>query len=74
MSDHNRDVMMIISLMRLARKLAKEFAEDVCADPQFVNNVESECWEYLDGSNLDIFSDEDDVLATYEKLMTEANK
>ena len=73
MSDHNHDVMLIISHMRIARQLAKELCEDVSPqDDSFVNNIETECWEYLEGTDLDTFSDEDDVLKVYEKLMEQA--
>ena len=73
MSDHNHDVMLIIYNMRIARQLAKELCEDVSPqDDSFVNNIESECWEYLEGTNFDVFSDEDDVLKVYEKLMEQA--
>ena len=73
MSDYNHDVMLIISHMRIARQLAKELCEDVSPqDDSFVNNIETECWEYLEGTNLDTFSDEDDVLKVYEKLMEQA--
>ena len=73
MSYHNHDVMLIISHMRIARQLAKELCEDVSPqDDSFVNNIETECWEYLEGTNFDVFSDEDDVLKVYEKLMEQA--
>ena len=73
MSDYNHDVMLIISHMRDARKLAKELCKDVSPqDDSFINNIETECWEYLEGTNLDTFSDEDDVLKVYEKLMEQA--